>query len=225
MALCATKIGYLPNYDAPAMARSPNTEARRAEITQALLTVIARHGYEKATIQSIASQAGLAPGLIHYHFKNKQEILLSLIDMLAEVARSRFTRICDAAAAPGLRLDAYLEARLGRGEGAAPDAVAAWVMISAEAVRQEEVRAVYSQVIAQELAMVTELVVAALREQQRDTRGARTLAAGVLALMEGAFGLSSATTAVMPAGYAAKAAKDFAHMAIAAAPPARHAGR
>lgn len=75
------------------MARTPNTEARRAEITRALLTVIAQHGYERATIQSIAAQAGLAPGLIHYHFKSKQEILVSLIEMMAGVARARYERI------------------------------------------------------------------------------------------------------------------------------------
>ena len=70
------------------MARSSNTEARRSEITAALLAVIARHGYEKATIQAIAAQAGLAPGLIHYHFKSKQEILVSLIGAIdAEAGR------------------------------------------------------------------------------------------------------------------------------------------
>lgn len=197
------------------MARTTNTEARRAEITQALLTVIAQHGYDKATIQSIALQAGLAPGLIHYHFKSKQEILVSLIEMMANVARSRYEQILGDVTEPALRLNAYLEARLGTGEGAAPDMVAAWVMIGAEAVRQEEVRAIYSQVIAEELAMLTKLLEDCLRAQQRHTKGASTLAAGVLALMEGAFQLSSATNAVMPMGYAAKVAKDFVNLSVA----------
>lgn len=207
------------------MARTPNTEARRTEITRALLTVIAQHGYEKATIQSIAQQAGLAPGLIHYHFKSKQEILVSLIEMMASVARGRYEQILGDVTEPGLRLDAYLQARLGTGKGAAPEVVVAWVMIGAEAVRQEEVRAIYSRVIAEELAMLTTLLEDCLREQQRDTRGASTLAAGVLAMMEGAFQLSSATHAVMPTGYAADAAKGFVRMSIAAWPAARQKGR
>lgn len=207
------------------MARQSNTEARRAEITQALLTVMARHGYEKATIQSIARQAGLAPGLIHYHFKSKQDILLSLIDTLTEVGRARFARLSTEVSTAGPRLDAYLDARLGMGEGAEPDAVAAWVMIGAEAVRQEEVREVYSRMIAEELAIITQLVGDALLAQQRETLSAPALAAGVLAMMEGAFGLSSATQSVMPVGYAAQAAKAFINLSIAAAPPARPKGR
>lgn len=207
------------------MARTTNTEARRAEITRALLTVIAQHGYEKATIQSIALQAGLAPGLIHYHFKSKQEILVSLIGMMANVARSRYEQILGDVTEPGLRLDAYLEARLGTGVGAAPDMVAAWVMIGAEAVRQEEVRAIYSQVVAEELGMLTALLEDCLREQGRGIRGAPALAAGVLAMMEGAFQLSSATSGVMPVGYAAKVARDFVHLSLLAEPVAKQRAR
>ena len=200
------------------MARSSNTETRRAEITGALLAVIARHGYEKATIQAIAAQAGLAPGLIHYHFKNKQEILVSLIGAMAAAASARYAAVLGDQVAPAARLRAYLHARLGLGEGAAPEIVAAWVMIGAEAVRQPEVRAVYQPMIAEELALLTTLLTDALRAAGRDTASAPALAAGLAALIAGAFQLSSATTDVMPRGYAAKAAIGYAERAIAAAP-------
>ena len=202
------------------MARSSNTEARRAEITGALLAVIARHGYEKATIQAIAAQARLAPGLIHYHFKNKQEILVSLIGALAQAAHTRYVTVLGDAVAPMPRLLAYLHARLGLGEGAAPDIVSAWVMIGAEAVRQPEVRAVYRQMIADELALLTTLLADCLRARERDTRGAATLAAGLAAMIEGAYQLSSAAAEVMPVGYAAAAAAAYAELSIAAAPRA-----
>ncbi len=52
-----------------------STDARRAEISQALLRVMAEHGYVKATISKIAEEADVTPGLIHYHFANKQAIL------------------------------------------------------------------------------------------------------------------------------------------------------
>src|ERR1700754_2364842 len=98
------------------MARSSNTETRRAEITGALLAVIARHGYEKATIQAIAAQAGLAPGLIHYHFRNKQEILVSLIGAMAQAGQSRYLAVLGDEVEPLPRLRAYLHARLGLGD-------------------------------------------------------------------------------------------------------------
>jgi TetR/AcrR family transcriptional repressor of bet genes len=201
------------------VARSSNTEARRAEITGALLAVIARHGYDKATIQAIAAQAGLAPGLIHYHFENKQEILVSLIGALAQAAHTRYVAVLGEQVEPFERLRAYLRARLGLGEGAAPDIVSAWVMIGAEAVRQPEVRAVYRQMIADELALLTTLLTDCLRARERDTRGAATLAAGLAAMIEGAYQLSSAAAQVLPAGYAATAATSYAELSIAAAPP------
>jgi TetR/AcrR family transcriptional repressor of bet genes len=202
------------------VARSSNTEARRAEITGALLAVIARHGYDKATIQAIAAQAGLAPGLIHYHFKNKQEVLVSLIGALAESAHTRYVAVLGDQDEPFQRLRAYLHARLGLGDGAAPDIVSAWVMIGAEAVRQPEVRTVYRRMIADELALLTTLLTDCLRERGRETRGAARLAAGLAAMIEGAYQLSSAASEVLPAGYAAAAATSFAELSIAAAPSA-----
>ena len=203
------------------MARSSNTEARRAEITGALLAVIARRGYEKATIQAIAAQAGLAPGLIHYHFKNKQEILVSLIAAMAEAANARYAAVLGDQVEPAARLRAYLHARLGLGEGAAPEIVAAWVMIGAEAVRQPEVRTVYQRMVADELALLTTLLGDCLRAAGRSAEVAAPLAAGLAALIAGAYQLSSATTDVMPRGYAAEAATRYAELAVAAAPMRR----
>lgn len=203
------------------MPRTPsttNTESRRAAIVAAMLPVMARHGYEKATIQAIASEAGLTPGLLHYHFKSKQEILVSLVAAVVEFARTRYESQSASAAAPMERLQAYVQARLGLGTGAAPDMVAAWVMIGAEAVRQPEVRVLYEQAIAQELALLTQLLSACLAEKRRRTDPAPTLAAGLVALMEGSFQLSSAAANVMPAGYAAQAAMAFATHGIEAAP-------
>ena len=202
------------------MARKPNTTSRRAEIVTAMLHVMARHGYEKATIQAIALEAGLAPGLIHYHFKNKQEILVSLVKSIAEFARSRSADAGTEAVSAMDRLRTYLHARLGLGPGAAPDIVAAWVMIGAEAVRIPEVREVYQQVIANEMAALTALLTDCMAARDRDPSGVAQLAAGLVAMVEGAYQLSCAAGNAMPVGYAANAAMAFAHLSIEAAPPA-----
>jgi TetR/AcrR family transcriptional repressor of bet genes len=85
-------------------------------------------------------------------------------------------------------------------------------------VRQPEVRGVYRQVVADELALLTTLLGDCLRERGRATRVAATLAAGLAAMIEGAYQLSSAAAEVMPRGYAADAATTYAELAIAAAP-------
>lgn len=188
------------------MSRKSNTEQRRNEITAGLLKAMAVHGYEKATIQSIAAAAGLAPGLIHYHFKTKNEILLHLARTLAAVGRARFLALAEQARTPEARLRAYVDARLALGDGSAPEAVAAWVAIGAEAVRQPEVRAIYQQVVGDELAMVTELASEALVAAGKPPRDAEALAQTLVTFGEGAFQLASAAQGVLPAGYAAAAA-------------------
>ena len=182
---------------------------------QALQTVMAKSGYEKATIQAIAAAAGLAPGLLHYHFKSKQEILVSLVTTLAGHAQQRFAQLAGTATDPLQRLRAYIDARLALGAGAAPDVIVAWVMIATEAVRQPEVRDAFGRAVVAELDLLTSLLADCLRAQRRDEAPARQLAAGVLAMIEGSYQLACAAGAVMPVGYAAEAALRYALAQVA----------
>jgi TetR/AcrR family transcriptional repressor of bet genes len=103
-----------------------------------------------------------------------------------------------------------------RWPGAAPEIVAAWVMIAAEAVRQPEVREAFKRAVVVELDLLTSLLADCLRHQGRQETGARELAAGVLALMEGAYQLACAAGDVMPTGYAAEAALRYTMLGIEA---------
>ena len=188
------------------MSRRSNTEQRRAEIVSALLAVMAEHGYEKATIQLIGKQAGLAPGLLHYHFKTKGEILLALVKTLAERARQRYLDLAATASTADEFLRAYINARLATGDGADPHAVAAWVMIGAEAVRQPDVRAVYQEAMRAEMQLIEALLTACFTERGKPAGAVPALAATLLALIEGAFQLASAAPEAMPVGYAARTA-------------------
>jgi len=185
------------------MPRKPNTNERRRQIVAGLLASMAEHGYEGASIQVIGRHAGLAPGLIHYHFKNKEDILLELVRSLAGIAQARYEALAAHAHAPDARLQAWLHARLGQGPGADLQAVAAWVMIGAEAVRQPPVREAYQAAIAAELALATGLLGDCLAARGKPLASAGMLAASLLAFMEGAFQLSSAAHGIMPEGYAA----------------------
>lgn len=191
------------------------------QIVQALQTVMAKAGYEKATIQAIAAEAGLAPGLLHYHFKSKQEILVVLVTTLAGHAQQRFLQLAGAGTDPVARLRAYIDARLALGPGAAPDIVVAWVMIATEAVRQPEVRDAFQRAVGAELDLLTGLLAACLRANRRDEAPARLFAAGVLAMIEGSYQLACAAGAVMPAGYAAQAALAYALAQVAPDGPGR----
>jgi TetR/AcrR family transcriptional repressor of bet genes len=191
------------------MARPSNTGHRRQEIVNGLMQAMADKGYEKASIQSIAKAAGLSPGLIHYHFKTKQEILIALIHQISEQAAQRFTLLADAAGNAQQQLDAYIDAALALGDGSNPEAVTAWVIIGAEAVRIEEVHALYQQIIRQHSQQLSELLQQAAAENGVTLSPSQTadIAAFVIASIEGSYQLATTAPAANP-GYAARLLKQ-----------------
>ncbi|WNG28906.1 TetR family transcriptional regulator [Cystobacter fuscus] len=188
------------------MARPSNTEERRRQIVQGLLRVMAERGYERASIAEIAKAAGLSPGLVHYHFTQKQEVLLALMEQLAERGRERVkARLARTKGGPRARVEAFIEAFLSTGDDAEPESVAAWVTISAEALRQPEVRAAYDKVVRADLAHLEELVGEVLGRERT-----RTVAAGLFAAIQGYFVLSTAAPGLIPTGSAASTVKRMA---------------
>jgi AcrR family transcriptional regulator len=55
----------------------------RARIVEAAREILARDGYEKASIREIAKQAGVARGLLHYYFETKEELLVAVAQAAA----------------------------------------------------------------------------------------------------------------------------------------------
>lgn len=113
------------------MGRPSKRAERRAEILDAFARVLANHGYAGATIAAIAEEAGVAPGLIHHHFRGKEELLTCLLDLLVADFRDR-TRAEENAEQQGLY--AYASAALRLGPGGTQNA-RCWVGLFAEAVR------------------------------------------------------------------------------------------
>jgi TetR/AcrR family transcriptional repressor of bet genes len=185
------------------VARASNTQERRQQIVDALLAEMAERGYEGASVQAVARRAGLAPGLVHYHFESKQEILLEAVRQLRDLFARRFEALAARAATPRDRLRAFLDARLARGEGASATAVAAWVVVGAEAVRQPEVKAAFQEVMREQRRMLEQLL-RDLAGEALSPRDAGRLCGIVLAAIEGAFQLSVSADEVMPRDYAAR---------------------
>lgn len=200
------------------MARPSNTDARREEIVNGLLQVMAKEGYERASVVEIARAAGLTPGLVHYHFGSKREILVALVARLSSALETRRERLLAGATSPKARLSAFLDAYLALGEDADAPAVAAWVAIGAEAVRQPDVREVYREAVTSAVDRLTELVRDRLAEEDRETRGARPLAAMIVCSIEGSYGVAVAAPEALPRGFAAPTVRAVLEASIAAAP-------
>jgi AcrR family transcriptional regulator len=57
---------------------------RRAQILDAATKVFAEKGFTRATVRDIAKTAGIADGTIYNYFKNKDDVLLAILDRLNE---------------------------------------------------------------------------------------------------------------------------------------------
>src|SRR5262245_37129162 len=61
---------------------------RRERIIEAAYRVLSEQGYRAASIKAIARAAGVAPGLIHYYFASKEELLVEVLRAVSQ----RYTR-------------------------------------------------------------------------------------------------------------------------------------
>jgi AcrR family transcriptional regulator len=54
-------------------------EETRVRIVEAAYRALARSGYEGTSVKDIAREAAVAPGLVHYYFSSKEELLVAAI--------------------------------------------------------------------------------------------------------------------------------------------------
>jgi len=54
------------------------------KILEAAFNVLSRQGYENTSIKDIANEAGVAQGLVHYHYKSKQQLVLAVLDYVCQ---------------------------------------------------------------------------------------------------------------------------------------------
>jgi TetR/AcrR family transcriptional repressor of bet genes len=185
------------------MPRPSNTLKRQAQITKGFARVLARVGYERATIAAIARSAQITAGLVHYHFSSKKDILLSLITYLTELARARYDeRLSRAGDDVWARFDAAIAALIARGDDADQLAARCWTQIGNEASRSADVGVPYREAVALQHALITGHIAELRRFEglSGDEERERSIAAAVLAMVEGAFHLAAASPAVVPAG-------------------------
>lgn len=184
-----------------------NTSERRAEIVDALLRVMADQGWAKATIARIAREAGLTPGLLHYHFPSKQAILLELVHRIESEHETRMKKVSAGAKTPTERVKAMVLAYLKAGDEEDASAMASWVTIVAEAIRQPEVRDAFSEAIVRLTAPMRTAIQEGLDsgDFKVGVLDAEACAAGIMACVQGYYNLGVAARNTVPRGSAAPA--------------------
>lgn len=65
---------------------------RRDQIAQVACRVVAKHGFEQATMARIARAAGYTTGMVAHYFDSKQEIIHAALRLMLERIEERLTR-------------------------------------------------------------------------------------------------------------------------------------
>ncbi len=176
------------------MARPSNREQRREDLVRALEAVLAEHGLGGATVAKVADEAGVAPGLVHHHFSDREDLMRALARSLMERFRHQIPDERDPAAYLRAYVDAAVALRPTRGKTAAR----AWVGLFAEAVRSASVRRIVQRALQTEVERLEARFAALGDDPRRAKENAAGLVAGIIGCL--VFGAIVPNTAV---GFAA----------------------
>lgn len=58
----------------------------KEDLIQAVKQQLLQHGYNKVTLKNVAEQVGVTQGVVYYHFKTKDQLLISLLQSYLENA-------------------------------------------------------------------------------------------------------------------------------------------
>ncbi|HEY7748492.1 MAG TPA: transcriptional regulator BetI [Aestuariivirgaceae bacterium] len=106
-------------------------DIRREELLSAALEVMKRDGFQHATIEKIARQAGASKGIVHHYFKNKQELIESTMRHAHSERRDALIRKLRKACNPSDRVWAAVSIILDE-KYLQPGFCKAWVSFHAE---------------------------------------------------------------------------------------------
>jgi TetR/AcrR family transcriptional repressor of bet genes len=174
------------------------------------MKVMAKRGYDGASVADIAKAARLTPGLVHYHFKNKQEILLAALRELAAQHSSGLDARLAGAGDAADRVAAFIDFHLGLGADANPEALACWILISGEALRDPQVRTEFDEAIEGTVQRLTDAIRDGVGQGIFSCESSAASASALVAAIQGYFVLAATARAVIPKGSAAACTKQMA---------------
>ncbi|HEX4216133.1 MAG TPA: TetR/AcrR family transcriptional regulator [Candidatus Dormibacteraeota bacterium] len=93
-------------------ARTFTERARRAQIIECAIEVIAEAGYAQASVSRIAERSGVAKSVVLYHFAGKDELVDAVVTRIFLTGAAAMLPSIDAEPTAGGRLRAYIHSNL-----------------------------------------------------------------------------------------------------------------
>jgi AcrR family transcriptional regulator len=126
------------------MPRQVDPEQRRAELAEAVWTVIRRDGLQRASVRNVAREAGLSMGSLRHYFATQAELLCFAMGLVGDRAAARI-RALEPAAGPRQAAEQLLHQLLPLdGERRAESEV--WLAFSGQALVDPRQRAIHEQI-------------------------------------------------------------------------------
>jgi len=136
-------------------------------ILTAAFTVLSRQGYENTSIKDIAEEAGVAQGLVHYHYKSKQHLVLAVLDYVCKTVELGLEGEAGA-------LEAFAQTKVMLKE--MRDTNALYIQLIGIGLHDAAIGAGVRQYVRDERTHVEEIARQVLAEREMDARQARGIA-------------------------------------------------
>lgn len=93
----------------PSLGRNVTRRVRRRQLIDATIECLAKRGFADTTMAHVAEAAGLSQGIINFHFRSKEALLLETLASMDEEYRANWElAVARAEPAPEKRLEALL---------------------------------------------------------------------------------------------------------------------
>lgn len=184
-----------------------------------LRRVMAKKGYEGASIADVAKSARLTTGLVHYHYKNKQEILLAVVAGFArETEKNLLSALAETDGEPKSELLAFIDYFLALGPHADPEMVSCWIFLCGEALRQNAVRQAVEGTIEARVLKLEQIISRGVGAKQFSCENEHAAAVAIYAAIQGYFVMSGTALGLIPVGSAAPHVRAMALGMLTAKP-------
>lgn len=96
---------------APSKSRAVTKARRRRQLIESTIESIAKRGFSETTLANVADGAGLSRGIVNFHFRSKEALLVETLRYIAEEFREVWNRaLAKAGPSAAERLAALVEA-------------------------------------------------------------------------------------------------------------------
>jgi AcrR family transcriptional regulator len=126
------------------MPRQVDPEQRRAELAEAVWTVIRRDGLQRASVRNVAREAGLSMGSLRHYFASQNELLCFAMGLVGDRARDRI-RALDPAPGPRQAAEQLLHQLVPLDDERRAESEV-WLAFTSHALVDARQRAIYEQI-------------------------------------------------------------------------------